>query len=236
MTHAQPDDSGPVPKALQRIALLIETGPFEGHYVTKVLKCVEGGFRAYAPSFRASVLPIPVGHPLRVHFTHEGEHYDYPARIEERYPGPIPMILVSPPKGRVQAVQRREYHRMAAGIAVHVEPHAPLPSSPVPGPPCEATTVNLSLGGVLLESPELYPEGALLDLTLALPDDRPPLTLRTEVLRDSGRSARGPHGGWFLATEFTRLDQTTHDRIAHTVYLLQRVLRQDEPEGEAEGE
>ena len=201
--------------------------PFEGSYITKVLERRRDGMRVYAPSFRATILPIPPGESLEVHFSLNGAHYEYRCEILERYPGTIPTILISAPAEEVKRVQRRSFFRIGAAFPVAIEPTAPIPGSPHPGPPCRGSSVNLSGGGMLLESPELYPDGSILDLSLEIPDGRVPAVVRTEVLRDAGRATPGARGTWFLALEFLSATDGVQERITRYIYRLQRSVRQN---------
>jgi c-di-GMP-binding flagellar brake protein YcgR len=209
----------------QRVLLFIPRGPFEGSYITKILERRKDGFRVYAPSFRATILPIPPGEMLDVHFSSNGSHFEYRCRILERYPGTIPTILISVPEGEVRRVQRRSFFRIGATFPVAIDPAAPIPGSPPPGPPGRGLSVNLSGGGMLVESPELYPDGSLLDVSLELPDGRVPAQVRAEVLRDAGRATPGARGTWFLALEFLSASDGVQERITRYIYRLQRSVR-----------
>lgn len=217
----------PRPSINQRLVLSIPAGAFEGSYVTKLLETRDGDLKVYAPSFRGTILPIPPGETLSLHFSLDNAHYEYECRILERFPGPIPTILVSGPDASLRRVQRRSFFRLGANLPVAIEPVAPLPGTPPPGPPSEGVTVNLSGGGLLLESPELYPEAAMLDLVLAIPDGEGPARLRTEVVRDAGRATPGARGSWFLAVEFLQVDEAVQERITRYIYLLQRAVREE---------
>jgi c-di-GMP-binding flagellar brake protein YcgR len=215
------------PHVNQRVLLAIPTGAFEGSYITKVLERGDGGLKVYAPSFRGTILPIPPGARLELHFADDGAHFEYECEILERFPGPIPTILVSPPDDSLRRVQRRSFFRLGANVPVRIEPRAPLPATPPPGPPSNGVTVNLSGGGMLLESPELYPDGALLDLHIEIPDGSPPAEIRAEVIRDAGRASPGARSTWFLAVEFLSLGDDERDRITRYIYLLQRAIQED---------
>jgi len=219
------EDSGPLPALNQRIILFILRGPFEGSYITKILERRKDGFRVYAPSFRATILPIPPGETLDVHFSSNGAHFEYRCRILERYPGTIPTILISVPEGEIRRVQRRSFFRIGAAFPVAIEPTSAIPGSPPPGPPGRGLSVNLSGGGMLVESPELYPDGALLDVLLEIPDGRVPALVRAEVLRDAGRATPGARGTWFLALEFLSSADGVQERITRYIYKLQRSVR-----------
>lgn len=229
VTRPSAEDSAPRPSLNQRVLLAIPTGPFEGSYVTKVLEQRGEGFKVYAPSFRGTILPIPPGDALQVHFSRNGAHYEYECRILERFPGPIPTILISGPDRSIRRVQRRSFFRLGANVPLEIEPVSPLPGTPPPGPPARGVTVNLSGGGLLMESPELYPEGSILDLVLELPDAEPAAPLRAEVIRDAGRASPGARATWFLAVEFLEVDDELKERITRYIYLLQRAV-QDRPE------
>ena len=221
----------PTPVVNQRILLAIPTGAFEGSYVTKVLERRNGGLKVYAPSFRGTILPIPAGENLQVHFSRGEAHYEYECEILERYPGPIPTILISAPDANVRRVQRRSFFRLGANVPLAIEPLAPLPGVRPPGPPCRGVTVNLSGGGLLIESPELYPEGTLLRIALELPDGGRAAEARAEVIRDAGRASPGVRATWFLALEFLDVGDEPRDRITRYIYLLQRAIR-ERPEAE----
>jgi c-di-GMP-binding flagellar brake protein YcgR len=232
----RPEFGGSVPRPAvnQRILLAIPTGPFEGSYVTKILEERDEGLKVYAPSFRGTILPIPPGDPLQVHFSRDNAHYEYECRIVERFPGPIPTILISGPDGSIRRVQRRSFFRLGANVPLEIEPVSPLPGTPPPGPPARGVTVNLSGGGLLMESPELYPEGAILDLLLELPDGEPAASVRSEVIRDAGRASPGARATWFLAVEFLTVDDDVKDRITRYIYLLQRAVQdRRDPEEES---
>ncbi len=222
----------PLPSVNQRVLLYISRGPFEGSYITKILERRRDGFRVYAPSYRATILPIPAGETLEVHFSASGAHFEYACKILERFPGTIPTILLSMPAGEVRRVQRRSYFRLGAAVPVGIVPLAPIPGTPVPGPPGRGTSVNLSGGGMLLESPELYPDGSILDLRLDIPDGRTAALVRGEVLRDAGRATPGARGTWFLATEFLTVSDETRERITRYIYWLQRSVRERLDEAE----
>jgi c-di-GMP-binding flagellar brake protein YcgR len=217
----------------QRVLLFIPNGAFEGSYITKVLELRRDGFRVYAPSFRATILPIPPGAMLDVHFSSQGAHYEYRCRILERFPGTIPTILLSLPEGEVKRVQRRSFFRIGAGFPVAIDPSSPIPGTPPPGPPGRGRSVNLSGGGMLLESPELYPDGSILDVLLEIPDGRVPAQVRAEVLRDAGRATPGAKGTWFLALEFLSASDGVQERITRYIYRLQRAVREN-PQGTEE--
>lgn len=233
MTGPEAGDAARRPALNQRVLLAIPTGAFEGSYVTKVLERSPDGFKVYAPSFRGTILPIPPGQRLEVHFANDGAHFEYECEILERYPGPIPTILITPPNDTLRRVQRRSFFRLGANIPLRIDPRAPLPGTPPPGPPSDGVTVNLSGGGLLLESPELYPDGALLHLWLEIPDGSPPAEIRAEVIRDAGRVTPGARSSWFLAVEFLGLGDEERDRITRYIYLLQRAIQE---EGGAGGE
>ena len=224
----------PTPSVNQRILLAIPTGAFEGSYVTKILERREQGFKVYAPSFRGTILPIPPGASLQVHFTLDSAHYEYECEILERFPGPIPTVHISDPTGEIRRVQRRSFFRLGANVPLDIEPVSPLPGTPPPGPPSQGVTVNLSGGGLLLESPELYPDGSILDLSLELPDGSPRLPMRVEVLRDGGRASPGARATWFLGVEYLRIDEESQDRITRYIYMLQRAIQEDPADAEEE--
>lgn len=227
MTRPDAGGTDPRPTLNQRILLSIPSGAFEGSYLTKVLETHNADYKVYAPSFRGTILPIPPGEKLSVHFSGDNAHYEYECRILERYPGPIPTILISGPDGSVRRVQRRSFFRLGANIPVAIEPLAPLPGTPPPGPPCQGVSVNLSGGGLLLESTELYPEGALLELSLEIPDGRPAARTRAEVVRDGGRATPGARATWFLGVEFLDIAEELQERITRYIYLLQRAIQED---------
>lgn len=222
----------PRPTLNQRVLLSIATGAFEGSYVTKILETRTSGFKVYAPSFRGTILPIPPGDALQLHFSQNDAHYEYECRIVERLPGPIPTIVVSGPDATLRRVQRRSFFRLGANIPVAIRPVSPIPGTPPPGPPSTGVTVNLSGGGLLLESPELYPEGAILELGLEIPDGDPAAVVRTEVIRDAGRATPGARATWFLAIEFLTVEAETQERITRYIYLLQRAVREEKDPGE----
>lgn len=215
----------PTPLVNQRVLLAIPTGAFEGSYVTKILERRPEGMKVYAPSFRGTILPIPPGEKLQVHFSLDGSHYEYECEIVERFPGPIPTILISSPDESLQRVQRRSFFRLGANVPLKIDPRSPIPGTPPPGPPATGVTVNLSGGGLLMESPELYPEGSMLDLALDIPDGSPPAPVLVEVIRDAGRASPGARATWFLAVEFLRLDDEVQDRVTRYIYLLQRAIQ-----------
>jgi c-di-GMP-binding flagellar brake protein YcgR len=226
VTSREDGDSNPSPTINQRVLLAIPTGAFEGSYVTKILDRATEGLTVYAPSFRGTILPIPAGDALVLHFSSNGAHYEYECRIVRRQPGPIPTIVVSHVDDSLRRVQRRSFFRLGANVPLKIDPVSPLPGTPPPGPPATGVSVNLSGGGLLLESPELYPEGAILDLTLEIPDGESPAVARAEVIRDAGRASPGARATWFLAVEFLRVDDATKDRITRYIYLLQRAVRE----------
>ena len=225
MTHPGSADP-PAPSVNQRVLLAIPTGAFEGSYVTKILERRDDGYKIYAPSFRGTILPIPPGAALQIHFTQASAHYEYECRILERFPGPIPTVLVSAPDGEVRRVQRRGFFRLGANVPLEIDPISLLPGNPPPGPPSRGVTVNLSGGGLLMESPELYPDGSVLDLSLDIPDGQPPLPIRVEVLRDAGRASPGARATWVLAVEFLRIDDASLERVTRYIYLLQRTIQE----------
>ncbi|NNE44990.1 MAG: hypothetical protein HKN12_12355 [Gemmatimonadetes bacterium] len=233
---SNPESGGryPRPSINQRLVLSIQSGAFEGSYVTKVLETHDGNLKVYAPSFRGTILPIPPGEMLSLHFSLDNAHYEYECQILERFPGPIPTILVSGPDASLRRVQRRSFFRLGANLPVSIEPVAPLPGTPPPGPASEGVTVNVSGGGLLLESPELYPEAAMLDLVINLPDGEGPARLRTEVVRDAGRATPGARGTWFLAVEFLQVEPDVQERITRYIYLLQRAVREERADPEDE--
>lgn len=221
------------PAMNQRVLLSIPSGAFEGSYVTKILETRDERYKVYAPSFRGTILPIPPGAVLTLHFSENDAHYEYECHIVERLPGPIPTILISGPDGTLRRVQRRSFFRLGANVPIGIEPVSPLPGTPPPGPPSSGVSVNLSGGGLLLESPELYPSGALLDLSLEIPDGDPVARVRAEVVRDAGRATPGARATWFLAVEFLTVGDEIQERITRYIYLLQRAVRDDrDPEDE----
>lgn len=152
--------------------------------------------------------------------------------------GGVSAVMQSPPwraarRSRGRFVARHLFFfRLGANVPIGLEPLAPLPGVRPAGPPCRGVTVNLSGGGLLLESPELYPEGSMLRISLELPDSAPPAEARVEVIRDAGRASPGVRATWFLATEFLDLPDEARDRITRYIYLLQRAIREKPEPGD----
>jgi c-di-GMP-binding flagellar brake protein YcgR len=135
----------------------------------------------------------------------------------------------------LKRVQRRSFFRLGANVPIQIDPVSPLPGTPPPGPPSRGVSVNLSGGGLLMESPELYPEGAILDLALEIPDGEAPAPVRVEVIRDAGRASPGARATWFLATEYLTIHEESKDRITRYIYLLQRAVQDRPIDPEEEG-
>jgi c-di-GMP-binding flagellar brake protein YcgR len=87
---------------------------------------------------------------------------------------------------------------------------------------------------MLIESPELYPNGSVLDLHLEIPDGKLPATVRAEVLRDAGRASSGGPASWFLGLEFLDVPEDAQERITRFIYLLQREIREQSRREEGE--
>jgi hypothetical protein len=112
------------------------------------------------------------------------------ARGVQRYPGTLSVggardeLLTVTLNGEIERVQRRDWARVPAAVAVKVRP------LDVGIDPFETVSVNLSVGGVLIKDRWHVPLGTDVRLEIAVPDGEPARALG-RVVREAAEDEKG---------------------------------------------
>ncbi len=101
-------------------------------------------------------------------------------------------------------LERRKTYRLPVRVPVFADGFG-IDSSTV--------TVNLTAGGMYVETRESPPLHASLELSLCLPGEAAPLELTGRVVRN-GNDPKEPVG---VGIEFMAVDRHAHDRLTHFV-------------------
>lgn len=157
-------------QAWDRIEIIVGEGHDEGHYVARVEDLINEGIIATEPEFISGTVRLRADVEVRVLFTREDAVYQYICKVR-RYSGSggTRRLLLTPPR-RIERVQRRMFYRLEISSPMTYQVLPPDAEGP-PDPEIpwhDASCINISGSGVLMQVPEELPRRTLILLRVEL--------------------------------------------------------------------
>lgn len=160
------------------------------------------------------LLPLRVRQKLIISFNHKGRFFQFDTVIMQRRLKPIPMLVVLKPDS-FREIQRRRWVRVPVSIPIKFGVHNEEENTPV----YEATTVDISGGGVCFLTRNPVAAGQLLDAEIDLPN-REPVYCQLKVLRVLETETEGSVIKAF--SEYYDISESQRERIIGFVFEKQR--------------
>ncbi|MEZ7893292.1 MAG: PilZ domain-containing protein [Candidatus Wallbacteria bacterium] len=138
----------------QVIEVEVKLGLFAGQYKSKVLTFNDKNISFAVPAVGNKLIHLWDKTVCHINYMRSDGMYTFMTRIvkSEIYPNPILQALVPP---KIEKIQRRRYVRVDVKLAIKMRRfHEDVPYDSQPEPFFEATTVNISAGGLRADSPK----------------------------------------------------------------------------------
>lgn len=167
------------------------------------------------PMKRGQLLPLRVRQKLIINLHYKGRSFQFDTVIVQRLLHPIP-VLVVPKPDHFREIQRRQWVRVPASILMRYWVKNEDETSPI----YEATTVDISGGGICFLTKDPVEAGQLLEVEINFPY-RDPVFCQLKVLRLL-ETANKEGAVNKVVSEFYEISENQRDRIVSFVFEKQR--------------
>lgn len=195
------------PRVGERI--MIEVLSSGESYAGEVQTMGDAALTVMAPAIRGVGLPVE-GSPVRIFFVRKDGLYEEQGTITLLSGDPEPQLNVKL-LGEVSRTQRRDYVRKDASLNAEIA---------VRGARMKCVTKDVSGGGISVLLGEIPPcaEGEKFDVSLNVPDGRPPIraTCLTKHIRETLRGSR-----WLIGSQFVAIAEEDRQRLVRFVFRLE---------------
>lgn len=185
-------------------------------YLPSRIEEINARFFAIAmPMRKGALLPLQPGERVHIRFIHKTSCYGFTSIVAGRKRDPIPLLIIGRPEKVTAAEQRRSHVRVTATLPLRIYILEDNSARSM-----EASTVNLSAGGILLASETLLEVGREMVVELKLPD-REPVVCKAKAVRTYMENAQDGVRGR-MAVQFENIEEKMRDHIARFVFTKQR--------------
>jgi c-di-GMP-binding flagellar brake protein YcgR len=186
-----------------------------GSYPSRVDAIGENGIVLYAPLTSTGTVAVPPGTPLTVFFKGSFANYAFESEVIAAAYGNVPLITIKAPL-KLTKIQRRDFYRVGTMITVRFRRQQQESDEAY-----EGLSVDLSGGGVSVNTPVELELEELLDLELLIPKGQP-IRVQGKVMRLQPAKPRGLFQAGINFTDITKQDRK---RLLDFVVERQYILR-----------
>lgn len=166
------------------------------------------------PMKQGRIYYIEKGEKINIYFPFKTSFYCMEGLVEGKQYEPIPVIIVRP-IGEPCKKQNRNYFRLNIALKAYIK----LPDCKNP---IKVYTKDISAGGVKFSSSLFIKEGTLTEIMI--PEILDDLWLRAIIVRtEKNYQAQHPNK-YYIAAQFTEIDEYAQDAIAKFIFSTQRKL------------
>lgn len=208
-----------------KIDIVVEDGPYQGKYMSKVAEINENSIRVTAPFNRGEIVPLHLNRPVKVFYTGNNAAYVFNTRVINRQNRPLALITLAKPT-RKRRIQRRDYFRLEVKKKVKYRKVTEKKSvSENDGnnkdkPELKETmTIDISGGGVKLVADEDFPAEGKIEMYIDIPGIED-----SAIIGDIVKSYDLPDGR-AAGIEFDDIDHHDQEQIITWLFDYQRELR-----------
>lgn len=169
------------------------------------------------PMKKGQILPIRVRQKISIRLNNKGRSFQFDTVVVQRKLYPIPVLIVQKPETMIE-IQRRQWVRVPATILMRycMKNETEEESSPI----YEATTVDISGGGICFLTKDPIEAGKIIDAEINLPN-REPIFCQIKVLRLLEQAKKEGETSKAVS-EFYDISENQRDRIVSFVFEKQR--------------
>ncbi|MFP4016087.1 MAG: flagellar brake protein [Halanaerobiales bacterium] len=204
----------------KRIDIVVEDGPYQGSYLSKVAEVNSDNFKVTSPFSKGEIVPLRLGQEVQVFCTGNSAAYTFFAKILERQSKPIALLTLERTSD-INRIQRREYFRIDVKRKVKyrtIDNEENIKEED--GQFFKTMTIDISAGGLKLVADDNMPSSGLIELYLDLPGIEK-VSLIGEVVNNYNLP-----DGRAVGIEFRNINQNQQDVIIGWLFDYQRELRQ----------
>ncbi|MCL1917929.1 MAG: PilZ domain-containing protein [Peptococcaceae bacterium] len=205
------------------VELWIKQGEYRGCYRTRIEDTEEGILILGVPYMAQGFVPVRPGEKIEVVFVTEAGPYGFEEEISSLQVETLPTFMVPWPK-IAKRIQRRRFVRLAYFQDIQYQV---MDEEKNPGDKQEAQTLDLSGGGLLLQTPQLLTEGDRILIYLKVKSEIvqiPSLVRRVEEVEFTLRTGDSQKR-YRARIEFEEIPERIRDKIIRKVFDIQRDLR-----------
>ncbi|MFP4661024.1 MAG: flagellar brake protein [Halanaerobiales bacterium] len=204
----------------KRIDILVEDGPYQGSYLSKVAEVNEDNFKVTSPFNKGEIVPLRTGQQVQVFCTGNSAAYTFFAKIQERQSRPIALLTLQRTSDIIR-IQRREYFRIEVkrDVKYRIIDTQAVNMEEDEKKFYKTQTIDISAGGVKLVADDRMPADGMIELYLDIPGLEK-VALVGEIVNNYNLP-----DGRAVGIEFRNINQNQQDIIIGWLFDYQRELR-----------
>lgn len=196
-----------------------ETGPLDEAYQAVVRSVSDAGVHLSVPRRGPETLPLAPGHRVRAFAAINGQIFRFDCTVKMTEQSPQQAVVLAPPEEASNA-ERREFFRLITRVTPRYA--ARVDHDLVELQPISATILDISGGGLQVQTREWVPTGSLIRLIFVLDDD--PLELDVQAVALSVlRPERQQH--YRVHLRFVDVSRADVERVVRHVFRQQVAMR-----------
>ncbi|MBI5206482.1 MAG: flagellar brake protein [Candidatus Firestonebacteria bacterium] len=209
-----------MPEINVNLQLIIEpdSSEYPGRYLSRIEDFNNNYLFISAPMSQQLFVPIRIGTSLKISFFDGPKSYTFQTSVIDRISEPFPMLIIARPVHYEQK-ERRRFPRYKAVVPVYVKVNS-TEAAKFLGltDGFDTISMNISVGGIYIESHLPIPTGTILQLGISLPSIKEPILVLSKVIRTIDQS----NGKYGIAIKFLIIDEKKRDEILKFIFDLER--------------
>ncbi|HBE80490.1 MAG TPA: hypothetical protein DDW65_22305 [Firmicutes bacterium] len=202
------------------VEIEISEGYYRGEYASRIVRVKDQSLVIVAPRLAGTIVPLKADTMLTIHICKEDARYVFNGKtlvIDEQEFGHLTIAVPE----NVDRRQRRSDVRLAIRIPVELlyfyRDNVPVASYTI-------SSIDISAGGIRIETSEQFPLHTKIMLAIMLPDNDEVMAY-ADVVRD-GRLAHpepGSNNNWWTSLKFINMSDNKKKKILKFIYKQQEL-------------
>lgn len=202
-------------KINQKIYIELGNGECREYLPSRIEEINDRLFAIAMPMRKGVLLPLQPKERLHIRFIHKTSCYGFNSIVVGRKRDPIPLLTITRPEKVTSAEQRRKYARVTTTLPLRIYVLENDNAVSI-----EASTVNISAGGILLATERIVEVGRTMVVELQLPG-HDPVVCKAKAVRVYRENFQDGVKGR-IALQFEGIEEKIRDRIVKFVMQKQR--------------
>jgi c-di-GMP-binding flagellar brake protein YcgR len=202
------------------VEIEIADGYYRGDYTSRIVRVMDHKLVIVAPRLAGTLVPLKVGSTLMIHVCKEDARYVFDGRVVGFEEQEFGHLVVAVPDN-IDRKQRRLDVRLAIRIPVEL---LYFYRNEIPVASYTISSLDISAGGVRIETPEEFTLHTKLKLSVMLPEDQEIMT-HADVVR-TGRLTHpepGTGNNYWASLRFLNMSDNKKKKILKFIYKQQEL-------------
>jgi c-di-GMP-binding flagellar brake protein YcgR len=215
--------TGPTPLTINDLLQVkVPSDANSGSYYSRVSNISDGKIVIAWPTDRGIRLLVHIDQMLELSFVREGIPYAFSGLVDETAIEPLPQISIILTSA-ISQTQRRQNFRAKCLVPVEIlgstQDHNSSGTEITKVIDIKTVTYDLSAGGLAIRQPAQIPEGSIVEIKLALPDEGPVIRIPSRVAHSE--NLHGRQSLYHVGLHYLAISQRECARIVRYLYRIQ---------------